>query len=215
MAAGCSPAGNDRTQANSSLREIVGQMSWVGAPTISVSRPMAGMLARGAPAAAQKPVVWVMLPMNPAGHSGCRSGAARSANSRTPNSARAARAHARPAANSVMRFGTALATSSASAGCSSAGSPGMRRSLMTTVGGNRVRIGPSGTGGGFNGNCEVVDTLTIISRDHRVQHYASLTGTWASLTGTWASLTGTWAPLTRNPAFLELSKEVEPAGACL
>src|SRR6266481_6694561 len=189
MAAGCSPAGNDCTQANSSLREIVGQMSRVGAPTISVSRPRASILALGATAAAQKPVVWVMLPMNPSGQLGCRSGAARSANWWTPNSARAALAQARPAANSAMRFGTALATYSVSAGCSSAGSPGMRRSLMTTVGGNRVRIGPSGLSG-FSGNCEVVDTLTIISRDHTVQHYASLTGTRARLT--------------RNPAFLEL-----------
>jgi hypothetical protein len=45
--------------------------------------------------------------------------------------------------------------------------------LMTTVCGNRVRNGPSGRSG-FNGNCEVVDTLTIISRDPRVGHYVVL-----------------------------------------
>src|SRR3984957_21155941 len=59
------------------------------------------------------------------------------ATSTMPNSAKARLAPNRPAANSRARFGIARPRYLASAGSSSAGSPGSRKSAATTPAGNR------------------------------------------------------------------------------
>ena len=112
--------------------QMLGQSSCLTAPATSLSRPSASMRARSATTAAHSPVVWVMLPSRNPGHTGCRSGAAGTGCSASPNSARARRAHWRPAANSCTRLGTAWATLCASAGSSRRASPGARSSAATT-----------------------------------------------------------------------------------
>ena len=97
-----------------------------------------------------------MLPMRRSGHSGWRSRAARIGNRVTPNSARARRAHRRPAANSCTRLGTALATLCASSGQSSRASPGARSSAAATLPGNSAANVLEGVAGL---NCESVGTF--------------------------------------------------------